>query len=52
MEVVVSNVEHIYFDIERLLEMQVGAQLLPFAGMDSKSILKLFVKFSNFGRIC
>ena len=36
MEVVVASVENIVFDIERLLDQQVGAQLLPFPGMDSK----------------
>lgn len=36
MEVIVANVDKITFDIETQLEEQVGAQLLPFPGMDSK----------------
>lgn len=36
MEVIVANVDKITFDIEGQLEEQVGAQLLPFPGMDSK----------------
>lgn len=38
MEVIVANVDNLNFDIETLLEEQVGAQLLPFPGMDSKFI--------------
>ncbi|XP_042891453.1 cleavage and polyadenylation specificity factor subunit 4-like, partial [Penaeus japonicus] len=34
MEVIVANVDKITFDIEAQLEEQVGAQLLPFPGMD------------------
>ncbi|XP_045623781.1 cleavage and polyadenylation specificity factor subunit 4-like [Procambarus clarkii] len=37
MEVIVANVDKITFDIETQLEEQVGAQMLPFPGMD-KSI--------------
>lgn len=37
MEVLVANVEKIMFDIEVQLEEQVGAQLLPFPGMDKST---------------
>lgn len=37
MEVIVANVDKVNFDIEGQLEEQVGAQTLPFPGMDSKS---------------
>ena len=36
MEAVVANVDHIKFDIEVALEQQLGAEPLPFSGMDSK----------------
>ena len=36
MEIVIANVDDVVFDIERQLEEQVGAQLLPFPGMDSE----------------
>lgn len=34
MEAIVANVDHITFDIERALHMQLGCQPLPFIGMD------------------
>ncbi|KAL7637201.1 UNVERIFIED_CONTAM: hypothetical protein RMT77_011913 [Armadillidium vulgare] len=37
MEVIVANVDNLNFDIETLLEEQVGAQLLPFPGMDKST---------------
>ena len=36
MQEVVANVDNICFNIERALELQLGAQPLPFPGMDSK----------------
>lgn len=36
MEAVVANVDNVKFDIEVALEQQLGAQPLPFVGMDSK----------------
>ena len=36
MQEVVANVDDYYFDIELALEHQLGAQPLPFPGMDSK----------------
>ena len=39
MEVIVANVDKVTFDIEVQLEEQVGAQMLPFPGMDSKCLL-------------
>lgn len=36
MEIIVANVDKVTFDIEAQLEEQVGAQMLPFPGMDSK----------------
>ena len=36
METVVANVDSVKFDIEVALEQQLGAQPLPFTGMDSK----------------
>ena len=36
MEFVVANVDNVKFDIEVALEQQLGAQPLPFPGMDSK----------------
>lgn len=44
MEVIVANVDNINFDIEALLEEQVGAQLLPFPGMDSKFTMYYIAK--------
>lgn len=39
MECIVSNVDHIKFDIEVALEEQYGALPLPFHGMDSKPVI-------------
>ena len=36
MEAVVANVDDIVFDIEVTLREQLGAQALPFSGMDSE----------------
>ena len=36
MEEIVGNVADIKFDVEVALEEQIGAQSLPFPGMDSK----------------
>lgn len=41
MEIIVANVDKVTFDIEVQLEEQVGAQTLPFPGMDSKSLVAL-----------
>jgi len=38
MEDAVANAEDIRFDIELALEQQLGAQPLPFPGMDSKCV--------------
>ncbi|KAK3866655.1 hypothetical protein Pcinc_027825 [Petrolisthes cinctipes] len=46
MEVIVANVDKITFDIENQLEEQVGAQLLPFPGMD-KSIAAVCTFFQR-----
>jgi cleavage and polyadenylation specificity factor subunit 4 len=35
MQDVVASVDHLIFDVEIALESQLGAQRLPFAGMDS-----------------
>ncbi len=35
MKDLVANVDHLVFDVEIALEQQLGAQLLPFDGMDS-----------------
>ncbi|XP_018015399.1 cleavage and polyadenylation specificity factor subunit 4 [Hyalella azteca] len=37
MEVIIANVDDVIFDIERQLEEQTGAQLLPFPGMDKST---------------
>ena len=37
MEEIVGNVINIKFDVEVALEEQLGAQPLPFPGMDSKT---------------
>lgn len=37
MEALVANVDNVKFDIEVALEQQLGAQPLPFVGMDSKT---------------
>ena len=36
MQSIVANVENIRFDLEEQLDSQIGAQPLPFPGMDSK----------------
>lgn len=36
MDVIIANVEHIDFKIERDLNEQYGSLPLPFTGMDSK----------------
>lgn len=36
MENIVGSTENWYFDIEVMLENQIGGQVLPFVGMDSK----------------
>ena len=47
MQDVVSNVNNVKFDIEVALEQQLGAQPLPFPGMDSEYIWLAFnFKFS------
>lgn len=40
MDFIIANVEHLEFKIERDLNEQYGSLPLPFAGMDSKWILK------------
>ena len=39
MEEIVGNVADIKFDVEVALEEQIGAQSLPFPGMDSKQAI-------------
>lgn len=36
MQELLANVDHIKFDLEIAVEQQLGAQPLPFPGMDSK----------------
>lgn len=36
MQELISCVDHIKFDLEMAVEQQLGAQPLPFPGMDSK----------------
>lgn len=36
MQEIIANVDHIKFDLEIAVEQQLGAQPLPFPGMDSK----------------
>lgn len=36
MQDLLANVDHIKFDLEIAVEQQLGAQPLPFPGMDSK----------------
>lgn len=36
MQELIANVDHIKFDLEIAVEQQLGAQPLPFPGMDSK----------------
>ncbi len=36
MQDIIASVENLRFDIEYALEQQLGAQPLPFPGMDSK----------------
>ena len=38
MEAIVANVDDIVFDIEVTLREQLGAQSLPFSGMDSECL--------------
>lgn len=38
MQELIANVDHIKFDLEIAVEQQLGAQPLPFPGMDSKLI--------------
>ena len=45
MQSIVANVENIRFDLEEQLDSQIGAQPLPFLGMDSK----LTIFFAEFG---
>ena len=41
MQEIVANVSNVKFDIEWALENQLGAQALPFPGMDSEYLLCL-----------
>ncbi len=36
MQDLVANIDQLTFDVEEALESQLGAQMLPFKGMDSK----------------
>lgn len=36
MQDILANVDHIKFDLEIAVQQQLGAQPLPFPGMDSK----------------
>lgn len=38
MQELIANVDHLKFDLEIAVEQQLGAQPLPFPGMDSKLI--------------
>lgn len=38
MQDLLANVDHIKFDLELAVEQQLGAQPLPFPGMDSKCL--------------
>lgn len=38
MQDILANVDHIKFDLEIAVQQQLGAQPLPFPGMDSKSL--------------
>lgn len=40
MQELIANVDHIKFDLEIAVEQQLGAQPLPFPGMDSKLNIK------------
>ncbi len=44
----VANIDHLIFDVEVSLENQLGAQLLPFKGMDSQFLF--FRLSSHFSR--
>ena len=41
MQDLLATVDHIKFDLEIAVEQQLGAQPLPFPGMDSKSLVLL-----------
>ncbi len=38
MQDILANVDHIKFDLEIAVQQQLGAQPLPFPGMDSKCL--------------
>lgn len=40
MQELIANVDHLKFDLEIAVEQQLGAQPLPFPGMDSKWNIK------------
>lgn len=42
MQDLIANVDRMVFDVEVALENQLGAQPLPFPGMDSKSNCPLY----------
>ena len=51
MDVLLSNVDNIKFDIEIDLEEQNGTLPLPFLGMDSKYLIFSIVNFKNFPKM-
>lgn len=55
MQELISCVDHIKFDLEIAVEQQLGAQPLPFPGMDSKltgALIHICLKCSVFGLLC
>ena len=48
MELLIANVNHVVFKIDRDLNEQYGALPLPFPGMDSKRVFVYLVRIVSF----
>ena len=46
MQEIICNVDDVIFDIEISLELQLGAQPLPFEGMDSTVMIDILIIYN------